>query len=213
MFTGLIQAVLEVRDVRKKGDSRVITLDLAPLEGEPALGESVALDGACLTVSALDGALASFDAVEETVSRTTLADLAPGSRVNVERALRAGDRLGGHFVTGHVDAVGTLRRKESRGVQTLFDIAAPRDFNADLVRKGSVAVAGISLTLVDVTDDSFTFVVIPHTIESTTLGTLEKGGRVNLESDVLGKYVRRYLGKDRGRGNITGDFLAEHGFM
>jgi riboflavin synthase len=149
------------------------------------LGDSVAVDGVCLTVVANDGGALAFDAVPETLSRTTLGELGPGSGVNLEPALRAGDALGGHFVQGHVDGTGTFRGI----VDGLHWFDAPPDLLRYVVEKGSIAVQGTSLTIAANDDTGFAVALIPHTLEATTLGRLEPGAQVNLEADVLAKYV------------------------
>ncbi|HZQ82567.1 MAG TPA: riboflavin synthase [Gaiellaceae bacterium] len=181
MFTGLIREVGTVRSM--DGGRLVIDASLEANEGD-----SIAINGACLTVVATDGALA-FDAVAETLSRTSLGDLRAGSRVNLEPALRAGDALGGHYVQGHVDGVGTFRGVED-GLHW-FD--APADLLRYVVEKGSIAVQGTSLTVAAEDDRGFAVALIPHTLEHTTLGDLQREDRVNLEVDVLAKYVEKLL--------------------
>jgi riboflavin synthase len=165
------------------------------------IGDSVAIDGCCLTVVAIDGDLLAFDAVPETLRRTTLGRLAPGDRVNLEPALRAGDRMGGHLVQGHVDAVGSLRGAvaDAGAVDMTFD--APGQVLRYVIEKGSVAVNGVSLTVTGYDGDGFSVSVIPHTREVTNLGALQPGDPVNLEADVFGKYVERFAhaGASRGR--------------
>jgi riboflavin synthase len=151
------------------------------------LGDSVAVDGVCLTVVAADGGTLAFDAVPETLARTSLGALTPGAGVNLEPALRVGDALGGHYVQGHVDGVGAFR-----GVDVgLHWFDAPPEINRYVVEKGSVAVQGTSLTVAGIDDSGFAVALIPHTLEATTLGRLEPGARVNLEADVLAKYVEK----------------------
>ena len=179
MFTGIVREV-----------GRVVTFDdgrlVVDATTEAAPGDSVAVDGVCLTV--VDGGRLAFDLVPETLSRTTLGGLRPGDGVNIEPALRAGDPLGGHYVQGHVDGVGTIR---SVGDPTWFD--APSGLLRYVVEKGSIAVDGVSLTVAAVDGAGFAVALIPHTLAETTLGKLEPGDRVNLETDVLAKYVERLL--------------------
>jgi riboflavin synthase len=182
VFTGLVR---EVGTVASFDGSRLeITSSLSA-----QIGDSIAIDGVCLTVVANEGSLA-FEAVGETLARTTLGELSEGVRVNLEPALRVGDALGGHYVQGHVDGVGTVR---STGDLTWFD--APPDLLRYVAEKGSVAVAGTSLTVAAVDERGFAVALIPHTLEVTTLGTLSPGDRVNLEVDILAKYVERALGR------------------
>jgi riboflavin synthase len=217
MFTGIIETTCAVVAVADHPGGRRLTVDLADLAGEPlALGESIAVDGVCLTVAAIDGPRAAFDAIAETLGLTTLGRLGRGSRVNVERALRPTDRLGGHFVQGHVDGMATLARHEqsAREVKLWFD--AGLDLLAEMAPKGSVAVSGVSLTLVDVDPATgrFSVALIPTTLALTTLADLREGEPVNVETDILGKYVRRYLLDAAGgsAGELTWDKLRDAGF-
>jgi riboflavin synthase len=189
VFTGL------VRDL-----GRVVSFDggrltvAAPATAAAAeLGDSVAIDGVCLTVVALDGGTLSFDAVPETLARTALSSLDRDSRVNLEPALRAGDPLGGHYVQGHVDGVGTVRSLEPEGAGKRIWIETPVDLLRYVVEKGSIAVQGASLTVAATDGAGFAVALIPHTLEVTTLGALTPGNRVNLEVDVLAKYVEKLI--------------------
>jgi riboflavin synthase len=189
VFTGL------VRDL-----GRVVSFDggrltvAAPATAAAAeLGDSVAIDGVCLTVVALDGGTLSFDAVPETLARTALSSLDRDSRVNLEPALRAGEPLGGHYVQGHVDGVGTVRSLEPEGAGKRIWIETPADLLRYVVEKGSIAVQGASLTVAATDGAGFAVALIPHTLEVTTLGALTPGDRVNLEVDVLAKYVEKLI--------------------
>jgi riboflavin synthase len=189
VFTGLVQEVGTV--VGFEGGR--LTID-APRTAEHArLGDSVAVDGVCLTLVARDDSSLSFDAVPETLARTALGALAAGARVNLEAALRAGDALGGHYVQGHVDGVGAVRsvQPEGDGRRVAFD--APAELLRYVVEKGSIAVNGTSLTVAAVDDAGFEVALIPHTLAATTLEALQNGDRVNLETDVLAKYVEKLL--------------------
>jgi len=178
VFTGLVREVGTVRSMQ--GGRLVIDTSI-----RADLGDSIAVDGVCLTVVATDGGTLSFDAVPETLSRTSLGELTPGAGVNLEPALRVGDALGGHYVQGHVDGVGSYR-----GVTDgLHWFDAPPEIVRYVVEKGSIAVQGTSLTVAVSDDTGFAVALIPHTLEVTTLGRLEPGARVNLEADVLAKYV------------------------
>ncbi|HEU5362885.1 MAG TPA: riboflavin synthase [Gaiellaceae bacterium] len=182
MFTGLVQ---EVGTVRSMAGGRLVVEASVAAE----LGDSIAVDGVCLTVVANDGGTLAFDTVPETLSRTSLGSLEHGSRVNLEPALRAGDALGGHIVQGHVDGVGAFR-----GVADgLHWFDAPVDLLRYVVEKGSIAVQGTSLTVAGTDDRGFAVALIPHTLEATNLGSLEPGAPVNLEADVLAKYVEKLL--------------------
>ena len=213
MFTGIIQYVGTVRRVHPAGAGRRIRIELGPLAEGLAPGDSVAVNGACLTASAIDGAEAEFDAVAETVSRTTLGRLTAGAKVNLERALRAGQGLDGHIVQGHVDGAATLRRVR-RGSDWRLEFAAPAELIAQMVPKGSVAVDGVSLTLAGVERDSFSVAIIPTTLSETTLAGLREGEPVNVETDVIGKYVLSYLQRmgGGGGGRLTMEKLRNAGF-
>jgi riboflavin synthase len=194
MFTGLVQALGTVRAAEDDGHGgRVLRIEESVLAPHLALGESVAVDGACLTVVSRDADTFTFQAGPETLAKTTLGRLAPGDRVNLERALRAGDLLGGHFVTGHVDCVGTVREKLPAGDWLTVWFTHPPEFGELLVAKGSVAVDGVSLTVVDVEPGRFSVMLIPHTRDHTTLGFKEPGASVNLEFDLLAKHVRKLV--------------------
>lgn len=208
MFTGLVEALATVERLEVEGDGRALVLVL-PFAGELALGDSVALNGACLTVVAHDARTARFQAGPETLRRTNLGELRPGDRVNVERALRVGDRLGGHLVQGHIDGVGRIRDRVRQGEWETVWFTCPPDLAQQMVPKGSVAVDGVSLTLVEVTDDAFSVALIPHTLAHTTLGSKRPGATVNLETDILAKYVWKCV---RG-GGVNEEALRRAGFV
>src|SRR5262245_61402700 len=192
MFTGLVQAFGTVRAADPDGHGgRTIRVAETALAPKLEVGESVAVNGACLTVVARDGETFDFQTGPETLAKTTLGALTPGDRVNLERALRAGDPIGGHFVTGHVDRTGTLPEKKSDGEWTTVWFGYPREFGELLVSKGSVAVDGVSLTVADVRHERFCAMLIPHTRDHTTLGLKEPGATVNLEFDLLAKHLRK----------------------
>ena len=193
MFTGIIETVGRIRSIEPAGDlSRLVVVAPAVLDGVK-LGDSIAINGACLTVTKIDGDAFHFDAVKETLDLTSLGDLAVGSDVNVERAMRADGRLDGHIVQGHVDGTGRVRVLQREGDDVRLVVDCGPEITEVLVPKGSVAIDGVSLTVVDVTPDGFDVALIPHTLAETNLGGRTPGDRVNLEADVLGKYVRRYL--------------------
>jgi len=208
VFTGIIEAMCPVVGLQRGAVWR-LSVDLGALADGVRLGDSIAINGVCLTVAGLDGRRASFEAIGETMGRTALRTLAVGRRVNVERSLRVGDRLGGHFVAGHVDAVGTIRAKDQQPDQTLLRVAVPADVLALMAVKGSVAVDGVSLTLVDVARDSFAVALIPFTLGETTLGVKGAGDVVNVEVDILARYVARQVGRPE---DLSDGFLREHGF-
>jgi riboflavin synthase len=189
MFTGLVR---EIGTVISMVDGH-LTIDGPETAAGRQLGDSVAIDGVCLTVVACADSALSFDAVPETLDRTALAALAQGSKVNLEPALRAGDALGGHYVQGHVDGVGTVRSVEPEGDGKRLAFDAEAELLRYVVEKGSIAVQGTSLTVAAVDEGGFEVALIPHTLEATTLGALQPGDRVNLETDVLAKYVEKLL--------------------
>jgi riboflavin synthase len=183
MFTGLVVSTGKVESVGPR--LRIAT----PLTSELARGDSIAVGGVCLTAVEIENGSFEADVMEETLKRSSLGSLKPGDAVNLELALRVGDRLGGHFVQGHVDATGTVESVEERGLSTVIRFTAPADVLRYIVEKGSIAVDGVSLTVVDVGDESFSVSLIPETLERTTLGALSPGDIVNLEADMLAKYV------------------------
>lgn len=209
MFTGIVEALGRVERVERGRASgwRLSLVVPGAWGAEPARGESVAVNGVCLTVvEAGNGALA-FDLVEETLRVTTLGELAPGHLVNLERPLRLGGRLGGHLVLGHVDGVGEVTAVEAEGSGRRLTIAVPPALRPLLIPKGSIAVDGVSLTVAGLDEATFAVALIPHTLGETTLGRRGVGARVNLEMDVIGKYVRALL----GAGGEAREFLARHG--
>lgn len=195
MFTGLVEARGIVHATESEASGRRLTI-AAPdslNDGTCRVGDSVAINGCCLTVVAIDGARWSFQAGAETLSKTNLGELCSGDPVNLERPLPANGRLGGHLVQGHVDGVGTVEFVERDGEWTTMRFRLASDLAAQLVPKGSVAIDGVSLTVVDAESDRFSVALIPHTLQATTLGIRRPGDRVNIETDILGKYVLRAL--------------------
>lgn len=199
MFTGIVEAKGTVVAVSRSSGGMRLAVDLAELDGLRP-GDSLAVNGVCLTITGLQSAVASMDVVLETLRRTTLKDLRPGEPVNLERPARPTSLLGGHVVQGHVDAVGRVMARRPHGEGILLEVAAPADVMRYVVPKGSIAVDGVSLTVVSETPGGRGFVValIPHTLAATTLGRRMVGAPVNLEADVLGKYVERLLASAQG---------------
>ncbi len=191
MFTGLVEKIGTVRAVNAEKDGTQLWIADALIAHDLPLGASVAVNGVCLTVVAAEGDAFAFQAGPETLRRSNLGELQPGMRVNLERALRAGDRLGGHIVQGHVDGMGIIERREQQGEWESVWFRCPPDLARYMVPKGSIAVDGISLTLVDVTADGFSVALIPHTLAATTLGHKQPPATVNLEIDLFAKYVFR----------------------
>jgi riboflavin synthase len=225
MFTGLIQNVCSVKGLSRVGSTATLTVDLGSLAdqtkiGLPRLasidakaGDSVAINGACLTVAKQAGPLVTFDLSGETLAKTTLGKLTPGSKVNVELAMRADDRFGGHFVLGHIDGIATIRQIEKQDDFATFTFAAPKDLLALMIPKGSVAVDGISLTIAELKPDSFTAAVIPQTLLKTNLGFAKITAQVNLETDIITRTVVRQLeSMGLAKGKLTVDKLQQLGF-
>lgn len=241
VFTGIIEAIGTVREISRQGEGARVRIGAGVLAEGLRIGESIAVEGACLTVTALGGDGFSADLSLETLARTTLGRLRAGARVNLERPLRLGDRLGGHLVTGHVDAVGQIVERAPQGDGEFIRVRFPWALEPLLVMKGSVAVDGISLTVAELSRDTFGVAIIPHTLKHTTLSDKRVGDPVNLEADLLGKHVARLFalragesagpaatpeggvseleaGAEAGRMNATGQrgltlaLLQEHGF-
>ena len=198
MFTGIVEGLAEVRSVTqaKKGVDTAIRIKLGRMAKGLNVGDSVCINGACLTVTKLHNGEAQFEMVAETIRRTSLGGIKPGDRVNIERSMRVGDRLEGHFVLGHVDGIATIIEKvEKPSETTMWFKIGRKELTTALVPKGSVAVDGISLTVVEVNRDEFSVSLIPHTLEMTSLGLKKKDDKVNIETDVLSKYVGKNLPK------------------
>src|SRR5262245_28785780 len=194
MFTGLVESLVPVKSVAPDGTGGcLLVLAETALAAQLVIGESVAINGACLTVMNRDDCSFYFKCGPETLQRTNLGQLKAGDRVNVERSLKIGDRLGGHIVTGHIDGLGRIAQRQKQGEFEMVSFSASRELLRQIVPKGSIAVDGISLTVVDVTGDSFSVMLIPHTLANTTLGFKTLGDTVNLETDILAKYVERQL--------------------
>jgi riboflavin synthase len=202
-----------ITSVQKRSGGAVLSLGSDMVSDDAEIGDSIAINGVCLTVVKKNMNELSFDLSGETLRSTNLGDLKKGDRVNLEPSLSAGSKIGGHFVTGHVDAVGRIRRKAQSGDMLTFGIEAPPGVIGLLVEKGSVAVDGISLTVVDILNDAFTLVIIPLTAKLTTLGFKGPGDSVNIEADILGKYVARFLQKGTARDERFTNTLREEGYI
>jgi riboflavin synthase len=192
VFTGLVADLGTVSGVETNGDGQRLLIETS-LTGELGEGDSVAVNGVCLTATTISGGAFTADVMHETLRRSSLAEVAPGSRVNLELPLRAHDRLGGHFVQGHVDGVGSINAVEDDGFARVVTIEAPAGLLRYVVEKGSIAVDGVSLTVASVTEDTFSVSLIPETLERTNLGAATPGTPVNLEVDVLAKYVEKLV--------------------
>ena len=215
MFTGIIEELGTVERVTRGRVSAVIAIRAEHILSDLKIGDSVAVNGVCLTATGLTGHGFTADVMHETLDRSSLAGLGPGSPVNLERAMAADGRFGGHIVAGHVDGVGTIAAIEQDDNAIWFTITAPAQVLRYVVEKGSIAIDGISLTVARVETDRFAVSVIPHTAAVTLLGQRRTGDRVNLESDLVGKYVERLLRpapEEKGQSRLTMEFLTQHGF-
>ena len=215
MFTGIIEELGVVKAVRRGADSAVLQVGASAVTGDLGKGDSVSVNGVCLTVIDFTASGFTAEVMAETLRKSGLGMLKPGDRVNLERALRPSDRLGGHLVSGHIDGVGVIKAVVKEDIATVFTVAAPEEVMRYVIKKGSIAVDGISLTVVDFDEAGFRVSIIPHTAGMTTLGVKKAGDGVNLEADMIAKYVERlFPGGDKGRGGgMDKGFLAEHGFM
>ena len=212
MFTGLIEELAAVKSLAGGAVAKLVVASSRVIE-DVRVGDSVSVSGVCLTVTSVGDGELTFDAVPETLSRSTLKDLRAGDRVNLEASLRAGKMIGGHFVQGHVDGVGTVESIRRLGESAEVRIGASPAILRYVVEKGSIAVDGISLTVASVDDAGFAVAVIPHTLEVTTLGLERPGDRVNLEVDIIGKYVEKFLAGRVESIGVTEDLLRDAGFM
>jgi riboflavin synthase len=193
MFTGLVEDLGSIQAVKAVGPGMRLVVKTAVVAKDAAIGDSIAVNGCCLTIVKKEKGLLTFDAGEETLNRTNFARLEKGSRVNLERSLQIGNRLGGHYITGHIDATGTLIKRRDDGEWSSLTFRVPVRTARQMASKGSVAVDGVSLTLVSVDGDRFSVALIPHTLKKTTLGEMQVGDVVNIETDLLAKYVERQL--------------------
>ena len=193
MFTGIVEHVGRIESIDRQPTLARFRIDVGPIGEGVALGDSIAVLGACLTVTEIDGDHLTFEAIPETLSRTRLGGLAEGSRVNLERAMSAGARFDGHIVQGHVDGMGQVGRFDRKGNEVELEIQCDPEIGSQLVDKGSVTIDGVSLTVVAAQADRFHVALIPHTLDVTTLSDLRVGDAVNLEVDVFGKYVKQYV--------------------
>ena len=217
MFTGIIEEMGVVKEVIKTRQGSSVSILAKTILEDLRVGDSVTVNGVCLTVTGFDHTEMKADISSETVKVTTLGSLKAGDPVNLERAMRLGDRLGGHLVTGHVDAIGIIRTRAQEADASQFMVEAPREVLRYCVPKGSITVDGISLTLNEVTDRGFRVTIIPHTAKATTLGIKQAGDAVNLEADLIGKYVERlFPGRESGSQpdiKIDKDYLQKRGLI
>ncbi|MCD5323962.1 MULTISPECIES: riboflavin synthase [Pontibacillus] len=214
MFTGIIEEVGSVKGIKKGQEAMEITVDAKTVVEDVHLGDSISVNGVCLTVTDFTQTEARFDVMPETFHATNLNELGTGSPVNLERSMKADGRFGGHMVSGHVDGVGTITSKKQESNAIYYTIELPEELMDYFVYKGSVAVDGTSLTVFGVENQTITISLIPHTVEHTVLGKKGTGDQVNMEIDMLGKYVVNFLSKQQqtNPSTITAGFLEENGF-
>lgn len=216
MFTGLIEAIGKIEKISSKGGGITLSIDISGLPENPKVGASIAINGVCLTVTGISGKIADFDAVTETVNRTTLKNLKENMTVNLESALKCGDPLDGHIVQGHVDCVSKLLEIKDLPESKIYFFSLSSGISALVAKKGSIAVNGISLTVVDVLNDRFSVSLIPETIKRTNLKGMSIGTEVNLEADVIARYLARQLESRADivqKSSLTFEKLAENGFL
>ena len=194
MFTGIVEELGTVRAVLRSGGGLTCTVQAQTVVEDLEIGHSICVNGICLTVTECDHRGFTVEAVEETMQKTTLIKTRQGDRVNLERALKPSDRLGGHIVTGHVDGIGIIRSRMEREKSLIFSVAVPAELSRYIVFKGSVAIDGVSLTIADVMDSNMVVSIVPHTAHATPFGFRKGGEEVNIEVDLIGKYVERFIG-------------------
>jgi riboflavin synthase len=218
MFTGIIEEIGIIANIQRTGESFVLTIDAKKVFEDVHLGDSIAVNGVCLTVTSFSGNRFTVDVMPETVKATSLNTVKRGSKVNLERAMAAGGRFGGHFVSGHIDGTGVIKSKKQFENAVYYEIEAAEEQLRYVILKGSIAVDGTSLTVFAVTENSFTLSLIPHTLSETILDLKGPGDIVNLECDMIGKYVGHFLSglsalsPKKNSASITAQFLEENGF-
>ncbi|MFA9455610.1 riboflavin synthase [Halalkalibacter sp. AB-rgal2] len=215
MFTGIIEEVGTIKDVRQSGDEMVMAIQAKTVLQDVQLGDSISVNGVCLTVTQFTDQSFEVDVMPETVRATSLRGMTNGSKVNLERAMSANGRFGGHFVSGHVDGTGTILSKKQDHNAVYYRIGVSENLRRYMIEKGSVTVDGTSLTIFAVDEGSFTISIIPHTLDETTIGRKNVGNIVNIECDMVGKYIEHFISKrysKRPNSSLTDSFLVEHGF-
>ncbi|WP_085506335.1 riboflavin synthase [Thalassobacillus devorans] len=216
MFTGIVEEIGEIQAITSKTEAMELTITANTIVRDAKLGDSISINGVCLTITDIKNNNLSFDVMPETYHATNLNELKKGSKVNLERAMAADGRFGGHLVSGHIDGKGTIVSKNNRSNAVYYDISLSDDLLGYFVYKGSVAVDGTSLTVFGVSEDTITISLIPHTMEHTVLGAKSVGDSVNIECDMISKYVAHFLSGQQSQksqpSNLTKAFLDEHGF-
>lgn len=214
MFTGIIQSIGKILSITPGSVDTRLTVDVGKLSFDNVeMGESIGINGACMTVVDFDDHSFSVDVSRESLAMTTLGKLKPGSEVNLERALRLSDRLGGHLVSGHVDGVGQITQRVAEGRSVRFGIRVPKDLARYIAHKGSVCVDGVSLTVNEVNDNEFSLQIIPHTLQETIFSEYSVGDEVNIEVDIIARYLERLIKNEENASAISADFLARAGFI
>jgi riboflavin synthase len=221
VFTGIIESFGTLRRIESKGEGKILTIGCDLDLSQSKIGDSIAVNGACLTAVRLDTHQFSVDMAPETVQRTTFKHLAAGARVNIERALRLSDRIDGHLVSGHIDGCGVIRKIEKRSNAVIIDVKVPQALAREMIEKGSVAIDGVSLTINHCSEHDFQVSIIPHTAAITTIGFKQAGDQVNIETDMIGKYVKKWLmGQSSkndafppGKKDISMGLLSKNGFI
>lgn len=218
MFTGIIEELGVVANIKRSGESFVLTIDAKKILKDVHLGDSISVNGVCLTVTSFTSSQFTVDVMPETVKASSLQSLKRGSKVNLERAMAAGGRFGGHFVSGHIDGTGVIKSKRPIENAVYYEIEASQEILKYVIERGSIAVDGTSLTVFGVKDDAFTLSLIPHTLTESIIGLKDSGEIVNLECDMIGKYVghfltsRQNIGNKKSSSGISASFLEENGF-
>ncbi|MDF2838686.1 MAG: riboflavin synthase [Evtepia sp.] len=212
MFTGIIEEIGSIHAVLRGAHSEVLMIDAKKVLEDVKLGDSIAVNGVCLTVTNFTPSSFTADVMHETMNRSSLGSLRSGSSVNLERAMSAGGRFGGHIVSGHIDGIGTITKIRRDDNAIWYEIRSTKDILRYIIEKGSIAIDGISLTVAKVSDVGFSVSVIPHTAQQTTLSHRRMGDVVNLENDCIGKYVEKLMGADAHQNGITKDYLMKFGY-
>ncbi len=212
MFTGIIEGLCEVKSALGSADTLKLKIELGSLAEGCRIGDSISVSGVCLTVTALEKRIGCFDVGGETLSKSNLGGLRAGSKVNIERSLKADSRFGGHFVLGHTDGTATIKKIEKKGQFAEMTFTADRELLDNMIPKGSVAVDGISLTIAKLDDNGFRIALIPQTLKSTTLGAVKVGDKVNIETDIIIKTIRKYVEKFLPAEGLTAEKLKTIGF-
>ena len=216
MFTGIVEEVGIIKNIKKNSNSLSLTISANKILDDIKLGDSICTNGVCLTVTDFDKYSFTVDAIESTIRKTDLYNLDISSKVNLERALSLKDRLGGHIVQGHVDGIGEIANIRDEDLSKVYSIKAKENLLNKLVKQGSITISGVSLTISDLKDDYFEVSIIPHTLKETIINDLKIGDIVNLETDIIGKYIDRFLNADKSKdekvSSLSLDFLVENGF-